>query len=145
MPHVPGGPGNDGSDTVAYPTDLIRQVAAKILVNTTNAQTAHNNAWNVIQGYLNEGSGTASPQDFDPGGWTSSPEMGPNVRYYLHNVLEPHNKRIQDSFAWQLSMSQALFDMADLIDQTEEKIKESFAPGSNPASTPRPAHGPAPF
>lgn len=135
MPYVPGGPQDDGSDTIAYPIDLLRTVAAKILLNATNAQTAHNHLWSSVQQFLNEGPGTSSPSI---GGYTDTEQL--NVRYYLNNVLEPHQQRIQDSYTYQIKIAQALFDMADQVEGVEERIKASFGQGT--PTPPRPTRGP---
>ena len=107
-PH-PTGPSNPHNGQSAYPTDLLRQTAAKILANADAALTDHQTIWNKIQLYY-----------LDP-----RPEQG----QFMIEVLDPHQKRLAAAFQWQIDLATTIFSMVDLIEGTENDIQQSFQEG----------------
>ena len=137
----PGSPGDSSGDKVSYSTDAIRSVAGKILANLSTTMMVHTTTWNTIQAYLD---GDAKWSAYNgtvtsPLTWGEDPYSGPDVYYYLRNVLDPHEKRLSASFDWQTKFAEALFDLADQIDEAEQYIKDGFRDPSPPANDP--GHG----
>ncbi|MBV9615284.1 MAG: hypothetical protein JO031_07510, partial [Ktedonobacteraceae bacterium] len=88
MPFIkndPGG-GTTDPDLTIYPIDQLREVAARILVQADQALQQHNATWSNIQVWLNE-----------------NDEYG-----YMASVLNPHEKRMRDSYNWQMQLASTL-------------------------------------
>jgi hypothetical protein len=105
----PIGPSNPQKGQLAYPTDLLRQTAAKILANADAALTDHQSIWNKIQLYY-----------LDP-----HPQLG----QFMIEVLDPHQKRLAAAFQWQIDLATTIFSMVDLIEGTDNDVKQSFQGG----------------
>lgn len=138
MPVAPKPADGSSNGSILYDPYVIRQVASKIIVNVSLAQDTHTNAWHSIQTYLN---GDSSYFPASNGHVSTMGGPMPDVYYYLRTVLEPHVKRLQASFDLQLSLAQALFDLADQIEETDQKIKNSFLGTGTPLITTGKGHG----
>jgi len=116
MPYAPPVPDGNSSnpDQISYPTDRIREVAAKLLVQADLALQQHNWIWSNVQHYL---------ETNDDNG-------------HMMAVLAPHEKRMRDSYNWQQQLAQTLFSALDQVEAMDNQIQQSFTPTRN--------HGPAP-
>lgn len=115
--------GSSTSDEMSYPTDLLRQVAAKILVNATTALEQHDQAWRDAQTYINE----SGPRPFNF--WSSYQyqlDEKINIQQELNNVLTPHAQRLRASYEWQIALATSLFAAIDLAEGTENDNALSF-------------------
>lgn len=111
MSRIPGDPGGD--EQVVYPLDHMREVAAKILVQASDAQAQHDQQWQQIQTYITH--------DFDPG--------------WGHTVLacvQPYAQRVRATYDWQINLASALFDAIDAIEGNENGTTQSFTPRRGP-------------
>lgn len=141
----PGQQNSSSDGKVSYDTVSIREVAGKIMASAWIALDNHSSTWNAIQAYL-DGDGSKSNSLPGENGWftvmgNSGIAKMPDVYYFVRSVLEPHEKRLRDSFNLQLAFAQALFDLADQIDQAEQMINDGFKqPG--PPSPPHPGKNP---
>lgn len=106
MSRIPGPPG--GNDLIVFPLDHMRETAAKILVQASDAQTQHDALWQQIQDYV---------QDFDPG-WQQT----------VMDCLKPYADRLRASYDWQLNLASALFDAVDAIEGNEDNTSQLFVP-----------------
>lgn len=131
-------PNTSSDGTVIYDTNVIRQVAGKIIADVGITRPVHDSTWNTIQNYL-DGEKTwlagASSED----SYEVMANRIPDAYSYIKHILEPHEKRLSASFDLQLQVADALFTLADLIDEAEKQIADGFQP--DPAPTPRPTHG----
>ncbi|MGH2481014.1 MAG: hypothetical protein ACRDHW_15270 [Ktedonobacteraceae bacterium] len=66
----------------------------------------------------------------------------------MWSLLHRHYERLNDSYQWQLDFANALFDMAQIIEDAEHGIMDSFnyqtstvESGDGQQSGPRPGHG----
>lgn len=115
MPVAPPPGGGSAPEKIVYPAEHIREVAAKIVAEVGYAQSQHDSAWGQFQTYVSQNC-YADLQDT------------------MMSCAQPYAARLRASYDWLLSLSTALFDAADAIDQAEGQITQSFAP--------RPTHGP---
>ncbi len=112
----------------SYPLDLIRQVAAQIGIDAGKAQQQHDDNWRAVQSYL----------DTLPG----------ILRDHFRDLLNRHQQRLRASYQWQLDFANALFQVAQAIDDAEHGIQDLFdprtgtlqRPGPDPSSL-APSHG----
>lgn len=123
------------NDTISYKTDTIRDVAGQIIARVSTTQETHTTTWNTIKTYL---AGDAKWIFPSHGHITTMAGPMPDVYYYVRNVLEAHEKRLQASFDLQLSIAHALYEIADQIDTTEELIKNGFQQSTSPSSNGKP-------
>lgn len=138
----PGPPDSSSDGTIRYQTDVIRQVAGQIIARVSLTQETHTTTWNSIQTYLDgDTKWQALPPSLSQGHIQTLNGSMPDVYYYLRNVLEPHVKRLQASFDLQLQVAQALFDLADQIDEAEQEIANGFRPSETPSTPPGKGHG----
>jgi hypothetical protein len=93
-------------DKLSYPTDKMRLTAQKIRTNANNALTDHSTHWRRVQNCI-------------------SPLPG-FIQSALYYVLDPHNKRLHDSYQWQLDFATALEQAADRMDELDQQIKQTF-------------------
>ncbi|MBV9691260.1 MAG: hypothetical protein JO202_16290 [Ktedonobacteraceae bacterium] len=91
---------------ISYPTDRILQTAAKIRTNAHNAIDQHNRHWQQVQDCI-------------------SPLPG-FMQSLLRFVLEPHDKRLRESFQWQLDYADRLEVAAGRLVTLEGQITHSF-------------------
>jgi hypothetical protein len=108
----PGG-GSSNSETV-YPSQHIREVATKILVQASNAQSQHDTAWNQFQTYVSQ-------------------TCNPGLQETMNNCVQPYAQRLRSSYDWLMSLASALFQAADDIDQAEGQVTQSFTPTHGPS------------
>ncbi|GCE10535.1 hypothetical protein [Tengunoibacter tsumagoiensis] len=105
-------PADDGSspqsDVVSYPLDDMRQAAAKILVDADLALTKHNTQWYSIKKFVERFPGF--------------------MQGTIFNVLNPYEKRLRDSYQWQMDFATALFDTADQMENTDQTVSDNFQP-----------------
>ena len=142
----PNFPETSSDGTIIYSTDVIRQVAGKIIASVGVAQPAHDSTWNTIQSYLNGDNAWLGSGPYrlplNNGRISTMEGPMPDVYYYVKNVLEPHATRLRTSFDLQLQVAEALFALADQIDEAEQKISDGFQTDSPPP--PPVTHGPTP-
>lgn len=93
-------------DFILYPVDQIREVAAQILVQADLAQQQHATIWQQIQTWLD-----------------TNDDNG-----YIASVLKPHEKRMRDSYAWQIQLATALFDAVDQVESYDDQNSQNFTP-----------------
>lgn len=112
-----------------YPLDLLRQVAAQILIDAGQAQLDLQNQRQTAQSYLQTLPGMLSDATW--------------------SLLHKHYERLNDAYQWQLDFANALFDMAQIIEDAEHGIVDSFTSqtgtvgnGDGQGNGPRPTHGP---
>lgn len=135
MPLLP--PAHQGStgDEIAYPLDLMNEVALTIFQKAQQAMEMHQQNWASIQRWIEESAPTFS-------------ELGitlVDVRSYLKNVLEPHAQRLQASYQWQLDAAQALVNAVEQIRATDQKMADSFTSGDNSSGTGQHSRGQGSF
>jgi hypothetical protein len=92
--------------STSYPTDKMRLTAQNIRTSANNALADHSMYWQRVQNCL-------SPL---PGFMQSA----------LHYVLDPHDKRLRDSYQWQLDFATALEQAADRMEGLDQQIKQTF-------------------
>jgi hypothetical protein len=102
-------PGGGSSSEVVYPPDHIREVAAKILVQASNAQSQHDTAWSQFQTYVHQ-------------------QCAAELQETMINCTQPYAARQRSSYDWLMSLASALFEAADDIDQAEGQITQAFIP-----------------
>src|SRR5215472_3600335 len=111
MTKIPSTPQDDGTTSdpslIVYPVDRLRQAAAQLLVSADNALQQHNQTWSQIQQWLH---------DNDDKG-------------YMASVLNPHEKRMRDSYNWQMQLASTLFDAIDQINNNEDNTAQDFHRG----------------
>ena len=114
MPY-PKPPTSSSSDVVVYPIEHLRETAAKILVQASNAQQQHDIALQILRSFFYN-SGT-----FDP-----------TVVEIIFGVLLPYADRLRASYDWQMDMASALFSVVDALTENEDQITQSFKPTHGP-------------
>ncbi len=105
------------SDTIIYPIDLLRKTAAKILVDADLAQQEHQAKWHALK--------TKYIDVHDLDGKMAA-------------VLNIHEKRMSDSYNWQMKLAQALFDAISQMETADQQAAKGFKPDN---SDEPPAHG----
>jgi hypothetical protein len=115
MPYAP--PDSSGQETIVYPTEHMREVAAKILAKASNRQFPLDTTWNQIQQWIYE-------------------TVDKHWQQAVLDMLTPYVKRLNDSFDWQSNLAGRIFDIVDAIEGNEQNTSLSFTP---------PGHGPTPF
>ncbi|HEY1349880.1 MAG TPA: hypothetical protein VGF67_09670 [Ktedonobacteraceae bacterium] len=90
----------------SYPTDKMRLTAQKVRTSADTAMANHGMYWRRVQNCL-------SPL---PGFLQSA----------LSSVLDPHDKRLRDSYQWQLDFATALEQAADRMDGLDQQIKQTL-------------------
>lgn len=90
----------------SYPTDKMRLTAQKIRNSANNALTNHGMYWRRVQNCI-------------------SPLPG-FIQSALYYVLDPHDKRMRDSYQWQLDFATALELAADRMGGLDQQIKQTF-------------------
>lgn len=91
---------------ISYPVDKMRLTAQKIRTSAYNALANHNMYWQRVQNCI-------------------SPLPG-FIQSALYDVLDPHDKRLRDSYQWQLDFATALEQAADRMDNLDQQIKQTF-------------------
>ena len=115
--------------TASYPLDLMRQVAAQILIDTGQTQLDLQTQRQAAGSYL---------------------QTLPGMLYdAMQALLHKHYERLNDAYQWQLDFANALFDMAQIIEDAEHGIVDSFDyqtgtidNGNGQGNGPRPTHRP---
>ncbi len=107
MAFVKGDPGS-GTDTgqIVYPVDLLREVAAKIVVDADLALQQHQTLWKQIEAFLH---------DHDDDGKMAA-------------VLNPYEKRMRDSYNWQMDLATSIFSAIDMVTSTDDTVGDNFTP-----------------
>ncbi len=106
----------DSSGEIVYPVEHLRETAAKILAQASNAQQQHDTALQALQKYF------YTPDNCDP-----------LVAEIIFGVLLPYTDRLRASYDWQMSMASALFTIVDAITENENQTAQSFTPGHGAA------------
>jgi hypothetical protein len=105
---IPVGSGSTGNsdESILYPIDLMRQVAAKLLVQADVAQQEHDRIYAQVQSFLeaNDVDGTMAA------------------------VVKPHAQRMRDSYEWQIQLASTLFDAIDAMENTDQNVSQRFTP-----------------
>lgn len=100
---------NNSGDEIGYPLDHMRQIAAAILVQASNDQLQHDQAWQQITHFIQN--------KFDP---------------VLHDavtgLLQPYAARLRATYDWQMDLASGLFDAIDLMDTTDHDVANTFTP-----------------
>ena len=110
MPHLPLEPSGDTSgDLVVYPVEHMREAAAQILVQASNAQSQHDITWQQIQNYIQ--------QNFDA-----------KMVGTLLDCLTPYANRLRATYNWQIDFASALFTTVDAITSVDDQAAQSFTP-----------------
>ena len=91
---------------IAYPTDRMIQAAAKIRANANDALGQHNVLWQRLQSSLHP-----------------LPGFIQNAIFY---VLNPYDKRLRESYQWQLDLADRLEQAAEMFQQEDQQIAGSF-------------------
>lgn len=113
MPVSPGGK-SGGSEQLVYPTEHMREVAAKILAQASDRQSNLNTLWNQIQHWIY---GTVDKHWQQP----------------MLDVLTPYVKRLSATFDWQCDLAGNIFTIIDKIEGNENNTAQSFTtPGQVP-------------
>jgi hypothetical protein len=111
--------------TIAYPTNTMREVANDILNSVHTARKQHDQHWHIVQQYISQCAPTFKPFGISPSfGWL----WGDDVSSHMQSVLEPHAQRLTESYDWLEKFAQALIDAADLVDNTDQELAQSFIP-----------------
>jgi hypothetical protein len=102
------GPDNSGSsnESILYPIDLMREVAAKLLVQADTAMQEHNTICAKVQGFLETN----------------------DVDGCMAAVVAPHEKRMRDSYEWQMQLASTLFSAIDEMESADQNVSQSFTP-----------------
>ncbi len=113
---------------VAYPINLMRQVAGQIMEQVGRAMSEHQAHWHDAQTYI-----------------STLPGIVENDMWTLMNL---HQQRLLDSYQWQLAFAQALVEAAQYMEDLDHGIRDSFDAQTGtttnpqaPPETPR-VHGP---
>lgn len=112
--YVSGGSRTPGS--ISYPSDHIRDVAAKILAQAITAQNQHDITWGQIQAYIVQ-------------------DCNRYLQVPMADCLTPYAQRLRTSYDWLMNLANGLFAVADAIDALEHRVTQSF-------ETPHPKGGP---
>ena len=91
---------------MSYPIDKMRSVAQNIRTSANNALTNHHMHWQRVQNCI----------DRLPG-FMQSP---------LYYVLDPHDRRLRNSYQWQLDFADALEKAANDMDDVDQQVKQAF-------------------
>lgn len=95
------------NDALSINPDAVRQLASQITTKAHQAQANHGQAWNRLQGHLEE---YPAP-----------------LHNLLFSVLNSHQQRMGHSYQWQLSFASALSDSADAFEQMDAAIGDLFS------------------
>lgn len=118
MPYAPPQP--SGSDTIVYPTEHMREVAAKILAQASDRQSNLNTTWNQIQNWIYE-------------------TVDKHWQQPMLDVLTPYVARLNASFDWQCDLAGNIFTIIDKIEGNDNNAAQSFTtPGHAPGHGPQP-------
>lgn len=123
MPQTSSDDSGSASDEVVYPIDLLREAAAKILVNATLALEQHDLTWRMVQAYINE-SGPRAFNFWSPNQNQLDAQI--NVQPYLEKLLTPHAQRLRASYEWQIKLASTLFEAIDSVEGTDNDVAQSF-------------------
>lgn len=113
MPYPKPTPGS--SEQIVYPVDHLRETAAKILAQASEAQQQHDAALQAIQAYF------YNPDNCDP-----------LVAEIMYGALLPYANRMRASYDWQMDLATALFNVVDAITEHENRADQSFKPTRGP-------------
>ncbi|GCE10812.1 hypothetical protein [Tengunoibacter tsumagoiensis] len=111
----------DSTDVISYPLTTIREVANEILTTVKNARTKHGSSWSIIQQYM-----TACAPTYKPLGVSPSLMWNDNVQTHMQDVLNPHEKRLTDSYDWLEKFANALLDMANEVEATDTQVANTY-------------------
>ncbi len=102
------GPDTSGgsNESILYPIDLMRQVAAKLLVQADTALQEHNTICAQVQSFLDTN----------------------DVDGCMAAVVAPHEKRMRDSYEWQMQLATTLFSAIDAMESADQNVSQSFTP-----------------
>lgn len=103
-----------GDNQTNIPIDRMLTTAGKMISNAKSAQTQHEQTWKRIQNYINTFPGFM---------------QGP-----VQAVLSAYEKRLRDSYQWQIDCANALLNAALAAGATENQIVHDFDTAAN--STP---------
>ncbi len=108
-------PTPDSSGLIVYPVDHLRETAAKILVQASEAQQQHDAAMQALRAYF------YNPDNCDP-----------LVAELIFGVLLPYADRQRASYDWQMNMATSLFNVVDALTEHENRVEQSFKPTHGP-------------
>lgn len=91
---------------ITYPTDRMIQAAGRIRANANDALGQHDRLWQRLQSSLNP-----------------LPGFIQNPILY---VLNPYDKRLRESYQWQLDLADRLEQAAEIFQQEDQQIAGSF-------------------
>jgi len=94
------------SDNMSYNTGTMRTVAGDILKNANKAHDAHQTAWQNMEAHIQTYPGF--------------------IQGVLRSALEPYERRLRASYDWQIATAHALANAADVLEQTEQEIAQTF-------------------
>ena len=131
MPPLPPQKQGSTGETVLYPVDLMNEVALTIFQQTQQAMQTHQQNWQTVQQWIEE----------------SAPKISSlgislvDVRSSLKNVLEPHARRLQASYQWQMDAAQALVNVVEQIRDADQQMANSFTGGDSSSGSNQHPHG----
>ena len=95
------------NDSLSFNTDGMRAIAQQITLKANQALIDHAASWQRMQGHLSDY--PAPLQDL------------------LFAITNAQQKRMSESYHWQLAFADALFSSANAADQMEAEIAKSFS------------------
>jgi hypothetical protein len=94
------------NDPLSFNSAGMRTIAGQLASQANRSQSNHAASWKRMQGHL----------DNYPG----------SLRDTLFTVTNEHQKRMSQSYHWQLAFAEALTSSAEAVDQVEAEITQSF-------------------
>ncbi len=93
--------------SLSFNTDAMRGIAQQITLKANQALIDHASSWQRMQGHL---------QDYPA-----------PLQDLLFSIANAHQKRMSQTYHWQLAFADALFSSADAAEQMEAEIAQSFS------------------
>lgn len=101
-----GGGSSGNGDVKQFPVGRMLETASQIIANANQSLAEHEQAWQRIQNYINS---------------FPSFMQGP-----VRAVLEAYEKRLRDSYQWQIDSANALIAGAETAETTDTQLAQSF-------------------
>lgn len=101
-----GGGSSGGSDLKQFPVAKMLTTAGNMITNANNALAEHEKTWKRVENYINSFPGFM---------------QGP-----VRAVLGAYEKRLRDSYQWQIDCANALVAGAEAAETTDTQLAQSF-------------------
>ncbi|MDQ2715181.1 MAG: hypothetical protein M3Z08_09770 [Chloroflexota bacterium] len=103
---VPEDSSSGSGDVKQFPVSRMLETAGNMMMNANNALTQHETTWKKVQSYIEHFPGFM---------------QGP-----VRAVLDSYDRRLRDSYQWQMDFARALAQGADAADTTDSHMVQAF-------------------